>query len=191
MSNSAETHSTSSDKISSNKISQDNPKALKNPWVLGWLGLLLVVLAVNIGFISLAFITNPGLVDKNYYENSQDYEENIVKYREARTALGWTYQADFPQNPVQNKNELYRLSVVDKAGLPLKAATVSVNAYRPSDASADFDIELTEVAPGIYEANITYPLKGIWEITIRIKRDDDVYDFTRRASIVTSGIVAQ
>ncbi len=169
--------------MNKNAISQDNPKALRNPWVLGWLALVVVVLAVNIGFISLAFITNPGLVDKNYYEKSQDFEENLVKYREARSALGWTYQADFPQNPVMNQPHLYRLSVVDKAGLPLTAAKVSLNAYRPSDANADFQSSLNEVGAGIYEGYINYPLKGIWEITINISREDDVYDFTRRASI--------
>jgi len=166
-------------------ISQDNPKALKNPWVLGWLALLGTVLVVNIGFISLAFITNPGLVDKNYYENSQDYEENIVKYREARNALAWSYQADYPQSPVMNNKELYRLTVVDKAGLPLTAASVTVKAYRPSDASADFEATLSEVGAGIYEGYITYPLKGIWEITTDITREEARYDFIRRASIVT------
>lgn len=168
-----------------NSISQDNPRALKNPWVLGWLALVIVVLGVNIGFITLAFVTNPGLVDKNYYENSQDYEENIIKYRQARNALGWTYQTDFPGNPVINKNELYRLSLVDKAGLPLTAAAISVSAYRPSDASADFEATLSEVDAGIYEGYINYPLKGIWEITINVNRDNDHYHFTRRASIVT------
>ena len=173
--------------ISMNKktISQDNPKAFKNPWFLGWMALLFVVLAVNIGFISLAFITNPGLVDKNYYENSQDYEENLVKYREARSALGWTYQTDFPANPIVNKKEMHRLTVVDKAGLPLTAADITVKAYRPSDANADFTTTLNEVGAGIYEQYVTFPLKGIWEITYSIKRDEDVYDFTRRASIVT------
>ena len=166
-------------------ISQDNPKALKNPWVLGWLALVLVVFVVNIGFISMAFITNPGLVDKNYYENAQDYEENLVKYRAARAALGWTYQADFPNNPVINKKELYRLSVVDKVGQPLTAATIKFNSYRPSDASADFETTLSEVAAGMYEGYITFPLKGIWDITVSISREDDRYDFTRRASIVT------
>lgn len=172
--------------MNKNSISQDNPRALKNPWVLGWLALLIVVLAVNIGFISLAFLTNPGLVDKNYYENSQDYEKNLVKYREARSALGWTYQANFPVNPLINSRELYRLSVVDKAGLPLTAAEVTINAYRPSDASADFSTTLTEVGAGIYEGYIEYSLKGIWDITVNISRESDVYDFTRRASIVTS-----
>ena len=29
----------------------------------------------------------------------KDVEENLVKYRAARAALGWTYQANFPNNP--------------------------------------------------------------------------------------------
>ncbi len=169
----------------SQKISQENPKALKNPWVIGWLFLVGVVLAVNIGFISLAFITNPGLVDKDYYEKAEDYEENLVKYRTARAALGWTYQAAFPKNPVINTKNVYRLSMVDKAGLPLTAASVKLIAYRPSDASADFEVELLETRAGIYEGYVSYPLKGIWEITAAIVRGDDKYDFTRRASIVT------
>ncbi len=171
--------------MNKNSFSQDNPRALKNPWVIGWLALLGTVLAVNAGFITLAVVTNPGLVDKNYYENSQSFEETLITQRQARAALGWSYQADFPTRPVQNKNELYRLSVVDKTGMPLTAATVTVNAYRPSDASADFQTSLTEVGAGMYEGTINYPLKGIWEITVNISSDDDQYDFTRRASIVT------
>ena len=166
-------------------FSQDNPKALKNPWVIGWLILVGIVLAVNIGFISLAFITNPGLVDKDYYENAEDYEENLVKYRTARAALGWTYQAAFPKNPIINTKTLYRLSIVDKTGLPLTSANVKLIAYRPSDASADFEINLSEVKTGIYEGYMTYKLKGIWEITAVIQHGENKYDFTRRASIVT------
>lgn len=153
--------------------------------VFAVIGLIIVVLVVNIGFISLAYITNPGLVDKDYYEKGQDYEENMAKYRAARSALGWNYQTVFPKNPVLNKRELYRLAVVDKVGEPLTAANISVSAYRPSDASADFKVELSEIAAGIYEGYMTYPLKGIWEITVDIKREQDRYDFTRRASIVT------
>lgn len=173
--------------VSMNKdsYSQDNPKALKNPWVLGWLALVVIVLVVNIGFISLAFITNPGLVDKNYYEKAEDYENNLVKYRTARAALGWNYQAAYPINPIINQKSLYRLSLVNKTGLPLTSANIKISAYRPSDASADFKVTLLEVDAGIYEGYITYPLKGIWEITTKVEREGDTYDFTRRASIVT------
>jgi len=169
----------------SRKISQDNPRAFKNPWVLGWIALVVTVLAVNVGFISLAFITNPGLVDKNYYENAQDYEENLLKYRNAISALGWTYQTDFPQTPRLDKPEMYRLTVVDKAGLPLTAAEIIVNAYRPSDASADFQARLSEVGAGIYEGYIRFPLKGIWDMNFSIRHESDHFKFSRRTSIVT------
>jgi len=169
--------------VSGNVISQSNPIAIRNPWVLGWIALVIIVLGVNVGFISLAFITSPGLVDQNYYENAQDYEENLVKYRTARAALGWTYQADFPAHPVINNKARYQVSVVDKAGLPLTAASVRANAYRPSDASADFETHFTEVGGGIYEAEIIYPLKGRWEITIDIEHEEKHFSFTRHASI--------
>lgn len=170
---------------STNEFSQDNPQAFRNPWFYGVIGLIVVVLAVNIGFISLAFITNPGLVDKDYYEKGQDYEANMAKYRSARAALGWSYQTDFPSSPIINTKQLYRITIVDKVGQPLTDAQLAVSAYRPSDANADFNSTLSEVTAGIYEGYITYPLKGIWEITVNIHHGEDKYDFTRRASIVT------
>ncbi len=164
-------------------ISQSNPRAMKNPWVLGWIALVIIVFGVNAAFISLAFITSPGLVDQNYYENAQNYEENLVKYRTARAALGWTYQTDFPGQPVIYNKALYRVSVVDRAGLPLTDASLRVNVYRPSDASADFDTHFSEIGAGIYEAEITYPLKGRWEITIDIEHEEKHFSFTRHANI--------
>ena len=50
-------------------ISQSNNRAFRNPWVIAWIALVVIVLAVNIAMITLAVTTNPGLVDKDYYEN--------------------------------------------------------------------------------------------------------------------------
>jgi len=158
---------------------------MKNPWVLGWILLVAVVFAVNIVFISLAFITSPGLVDQNYYEKAQDYEENLLKYRAARAALGWTYQANFPEKPVLGKKVLYRLTIVDKVGQPLTAARIHFSAYRPSDAAADFKNALSEVGAGIYEGYITYPLKGRWEITLDIEHEEKHFKFSRHTNILT------
>jgi len=170
--------------MSNDTFSQNNPKAFKNPWVIGWIALVCIVLAVNIGFISLAFITSPGLVDKDYYDKAQDYEENLIKYRNARAALGWSYQADYPKNPTVQQKTQYQITLVDKAGLPLTDAEVNIVAYRPSDANADFEVRLNSIGHGIYQGYLNFPLKGIWEITTLIKHNDDKYDFTRRASVV-------
>ncbi|VAW62131.1 hypothetical protein MNBD_GAMMA10-820 [hydrothermal vent metagenome] len=165
-------------------ISQNNPRALKNPWVLGWIVLVIIVFSVNIGFISLAFITSPGLVDQNYYANAQDYEENLVKYRTAQSALGWTYQVHFPLQPVIHKKARYQLTVVDKIGQPLTGARISMSAYRPSDAAADFEQHFSEVGAGIYEAYISFPLKGRWEMTLSIEHQQRHFKFTRDARIL-------
>ena len=171
--------------MNKNAISQDNPNALKNPWVLGWLTLVGAALIGTVGLVVTAFVIPDQLIAKDYYEKAEDYEENFIKYRNARAALGWSYQADFPNSPVLNKKEMYRLSIVDKVGMPLTAAKVKLTAYRPSDADADFTVELTEVGAGMYEGYITYPLKGIWDITTDIEHEGNKYDFIRRASIMT------
>ena len=167
-------------------ISQSNPNAWRNPWVIGWILLVVIVLVVNIAMISLAFITNPGLVTEDYYEKGQDHEQNINKKIAARNALGWTFSTDFPTSPVMKHNELYRLNAVDKYGKPLTGAEVSITAYRPSDSEADFKVLMIETLPGLYEAKINYPLKGIWELTIILTRGEDTDDFVRRTSVVTN-----
>jgi len=166
------------------KISQENPNAWRNPWVLGWLALVAVVLIVNFVMITIAFVTNPGLVTEDYYEKGQEYEKNIGKIHAAREALGWTYTTNYPANPVMNKPAHYSFNIVDKKGLAISDATVSFSAYRPSDVNADFSTTMIETVPGRYEANINFPLKGLWEITATIKHSEDNYDFTRRASVL-------
>ena len=83
-----------------------------------------------------------------------------------------------------NTEELYRFSIVDKAGRPLSDAIVNISAYRPSDASADFLVKMLEVAPGVYQTKLSYPLKGFWELTVQIEREQDKYDFNRRTSVL-------
>lgn len=168
----------------SKRISQDNPNAWRNPWVLGWIALVVVVLAVNIGMISLAFITSPGLVTEDYYEKGIDHEKNFNKRMAARSALGWSYRTEFPTSPIMNTEQLYRFSIVDKVGRPLSDARVNISVYRPSDADADFNVSMLEVAPGIYQAKVNYPLKGIWELTVQIQRGEDQYDLNRRTSVL-------
>ncbi|MCW8847766.1 MAG: FixH family protein, partial [Sedimenticola sp.] len=51
----------------------------RNPWVLGWVGLVVVFLLANFVMIYLAITKNPGLVVDNYYERGQDYEKNMLK----------------------------------------------------------------------------------------------------------------
>jgi nitrogen fixation protein FixH len=164
-------------------FSQSNSRAMRNPWVVGWIALVVIVLSVNIVMISLAFLTNPGLVVEDYYERGQDYEKTINSRIAARNALGWDLSLEVESKPVVGRPAQFRLAAADKVGVPLRGGHVRVHAYRPSDAKADFEAVLEEGAAGQYEGEITFPLKGIWDLQLTVLHGDDQYDVGRRISV--------
>jgi len=166
------------------RISQASKRAFRNPWVLGWLALITVVLSVNVVFITLAVTTNPGLVSKDYYERGRDHERHYLDRKNERTKLGWTTSLEVPDSIQLGATQTYRFTVVDREGQPLKGAKVVLNAFRPSDANADFSEVLTETAPGRYEGAVTFPMKGIWDLLVHVERDSKGFDIPRRISVL-------
>lgn len=169
--------------VTEKTFSQSSKRAMRNPWVLGWMALVLVVLGVNTLFITTAVITSPGLVDKDYYEKGRYHEENLLKKREARNALGWQYNLQVAEKIPMNAGSPVRFSAVDRTGLPLRDAVIVVTAYRPSDASADFSATMVESMPGMYEANMQFPLKGIWDLILKVQSAEDELEVRHRISV--------
>lgn len=166
--------------ITTQGISQANNSAFRNPWVIGWIALVLIVLGVNATFIVLAVKTNPGLVDKDYYEKGRQFERNVQQQIAARNALGWSGQLDVPADLSRGQPTTIRFSVVDDKGMPMTPVKVVLGSYRPSDASADFSVEMKPFAPGQYEAQLAYGLKGLWELTARVSHGDQQFDLLKR-----------
>ena len=163
-------------------ISQDSKDALRNPWVLAVVAGILFVIGVNASFIVAAITTSPGLVDPNYYEKGRDHERRFADKVEMRNRLGWTMRLDTPTEIRSSSPGAYTLNVVDKVGLPLRRASVTFTAYRPSDATADFTLPMEEVYPGVYQARAVLPLKGIWDINITVQHKDNALNYRHRIS---------
>jgi nitrogen fixation protein FixH len=173
------------------RISQSNKSALRNPWVLGWLGLLSLVVIVNVGMITTAFVTSPGLVEKDYYEKGRDHEQNFLKKRTARNALGWSFRLDIPEEVTIGQKTAIRFSIVDKFGVALKDINIDLLAYRPSDASADINKSMQVFAPGQYQADVRFTLKGAWDLQVNAtktaeKGNTETYELiNQRINVVT------
>jgi len=165
------------------RISQHNKEAFRNPWVLGWIAAIVLVLLVNVAFIVTAIVTNPGLVDKDYYEKGRDLEKEFITLQQTRSRLGWQMKLEAVSRPMINQPARYTFSVVDRAGVPVDGDRALVRAYRPSDAASDFEMEMQEIAPGIYSAEITFPLKGIWDLTAILHKGEDALKVSRRISV--------
>jgi len=161
-------------------LSQSNKQAFRNPWVVGLIGAITVVLGVNIFFISTAITTSPGLVTKNYYEKGQDMEKHVRDRLAARKALAWTMQLQSPDEIHLGQKQRYLVTVVDRAGQPLTNAKMQLQAYRPSDADADFTVPMKETAPGQYSVEVAFKLKGVWDISGVARRDKDEFSSTQR-----------
>ena len=167
------------------KYSQSNRNALRNPWFLSILGIIAVFLVVNVVFVVFAVTSNPGLVADDYYEQGREYEKNIVTQLAARNNLHWETKLEIPKQITLNTPDTYRFSAVDSRGVSIMDADVKVIAYRPSDASADFVKPVEQIAPGLYQTQLEFPLPGIWDINLKVTHGKDIYHQSRRISVLT------
>ncbi|OGT00897.1 MAG: hypothetical protein A3F73_00505 [Gallionellales bacterium RIFCSPLOWO2_12_FULL_59_22] len=167
-------------------ISQDNKKGLRNPWFLGMAGLMVVVLSVNGAFIWLAAKNRPALVDREYNTKDRKSDSAALNDLESHRNLAWKTTIKQPEAIVTNTPAAYEIGVVDRAGAPV-SGTMEVQAYRASDASKDFITAFSETSPGNYQGYINFPLKGYWELRIRTKRGDELFEVnTGRFMVATA-----
>lgn len=155
-------------------ISQESKKAWRNPWALGMLGLIVLVVSVNGLFIWFSQQHRFSLVDHEYSTKDRKSDTAELKEIEAHHALAWKTSIKSPKDVVVNSPAAYEISVVDRNNVPV-SGTMEVEAYRAADASKDFTTAFTEVSPGTYQGKIAFPLKGFWELRIQVKRGDEVF----------------
>ena len=154
-------------------ISQSNRTGLRNPWVWGMLTLIVIVLSVNATFVWFATKgTRSALVERDYNTGDRKSNETLLSELGTQQALSWQTEVKKPESVVMGTPTAYEIGVKDREGKPV-TGTMEVAAYRPSDASKDFNIAFKEVAPGRYQGYINFPLKGYWELHIRIQRGED------------------
>ena len=156
-------------------ISQDNKSGLRNPWFLGMLAAIIMVLGVNGAFIWLAMHKRSSLVDREYSTRDRKSDAAVLGDLRSHKALAWRITIKQPRGITMNSPATYEISVADREGEPVSGA-MEVEAYRPSDAGKDFATAFKEVLPGNYQGYINFPLKGYWELRIRIKRGEDVFE---------------
>lgn len=153
---------------------RDKQSAWRSPWVIAWIGILVVFVLVSGYRIYLAVQTNPGLVDADYYQRGQDYERNRLK-KMARDP-GWLMKLEAPLKVDVGKPARFHFRVTDKHGEPVTPDAVTFYVYRPSDAKKDFSQPMQAVGSGEYEADVTFPLLGLWDILVSVQNGEDEYN---------------
>lgn len=163
-------------------ISQNNKEALKNPWVWGLILFFLTFLAANAVFIYLAFKSPPNLVVPDFYERGKRYEDTQLRIEEEK-ALGWTGILTVPKKTRVNQTQSYEILIQGRNAVSLALDSVIIEAYRPSDERADFSEAMEAVSPGIYTAEMSFSLPGIWDVIVVAKQGEQEFLVAKRITI--------
>lgn len=166
-------------------ISQQNKDGLRNPWMLGMIGAIIVVFIVNGAFIWFATHNRSTLVERDYSTKDRKSNAAVVSDLQEQKALAWKATIRQPKSIVMGSPAGYEIGVVDREGAPV-SGMVEVEAYRASDESKDFSTAFSEVSPGNYQGYVSFPLKGYWELRIRVKRGNEVFEVVTNKLLVST-----
>ena len=145
--------------------------AWKNPFVIAWMVILVVVLAVNFFMVSMAIVTNPGLVIDDYYEQGKRMDV-ILAEQKRMEKIGWQFNIDMPILS-EGKSQTVTLQVLDKNNQPFDVDSAMLYYYRPSDRELDGEIKMLPTGnTGEYQQEFSLPLKGKWDLIMEVEKGD-------------------
>lgn len=156
-------------------LAQENKKSWRNPWFIGIVSVVVTALLVNSVLIWYALHRGSTLVDHEYSTRDRKSDSETIEDIQAHNSLAWKITIKQPKTVVLGSPAAYEIDVVDRLGAPVSGA-MEVVAYRASDANQDFAVPFTEVSSGTYQGYISFPLKGLWELRIHVKRGTDEFE---------------
>jgi len=164
--------------VATKQDTRDWSVAWKNPFIIAWVTILLIVLTVNFFMVSMAIVTNPGLVIEDYYEQGKRMDVILAEQRRMEK-LGWQLEVDMPILS-EGKAQQVKLAVKDKENNAFDVDSAILYYYRPSDRKLDGEITMTKVpGTGLYEQTLTLPLKGKWDLIMEVTKGDQRYNIGR------------
>ena len=165
-------------------LTQKDKTGWRNPWVIGMAGLIVATLLVNTLLIWYALHSRSTLVDHEYSSKDRKSDTETIDDIQAQNSLAWKVTVKQPKALMLATPASYEIEVADRQGLPV-SGEMEVVAYRSSDAEKDFSVPFKEVTSGKYQGFISFPLKGYWELRIRVKRNKDVFEVGSSKFLVT------
>jgi len=147
--------------------------AWKNPFVLGWVGILIIVVTVNFFMVSMAIVTSTGLTVPDFYEKGKNMAAIVAK-RGEMMEMGWQVDLVMPEL-VQNTNAPLVMNLKNKQGDAFDVDSAVLYYYRITKKD-DGEIVFSPTGKlGEYTAQISLPLKGKYEMVLELLKEDKKY----------------
>lgn len=117
----------------------------------------------------------PGTTAHDFQKKEALYNDYLQQV-ENQKARGWQVDYGWLQDPVKDQASSFQVKAMDRHGSPIAGAQVTTRFMRPSNQREDFTLALAETAAGVYAAQATPALAGLWQVVILVQRGEDVHE---------------
>ncbi|MFO1422838.1 MAG: FixH family protein [Candidatus Competibacteraceae bacterium] len=124
----------------------------------------------------------PGVVARDFHQKEALYNQ-YLQQMERQHQRGWRIQKGWLTEPVAGEPTVFRVAARTRADEPLSGATVTGRFLRPSSSALDIAFTLTEQAPGVYEAALTLPAAGSWDLVLQIRQGNDLHEISAGTTV--------
>jgi len=135
-----------------------------------------VIIGINAFYIYLANKSWRGVTTQDAYEKGVAYNE-VITQNKKQQEMGWKVEIKYQRIDEKNGSLLVKLS--DKNSALIKDANIRAEIKRPTQEGFDFKAPLV-FKDGVYEAKISFPMKGQWDITLDIARGEERFFEVKR-----------
>ncbi len=148
------------------------------PWT--FVGLFAVMLVANGCLVYFAFGSFTGLSTKQPYRQGLGF--NAALDANARQeALG--LEPVLTLTPDAGGALRVSFEVRSRSGEALRTSPPEIAFRRPTAEGHDFSITLTDAGEGRFTGRATPPLRGLWDLHIRVRNDRRTYKWIRRVRV--------
>jgi len=152
-------------------------------WALVPLGLLTCMFA-GLGTLAYIAIDDPSFsLEPDYYAKAVQWDRSQAQLRE-NEALGFALDVQQPVVVAADGQAAFELRLTDRAGAAISGARLEVEAFPNAFASRVERRLLQEVAPGVYRANLSHGMPGLWELRCHVSVGSSHYARVLRTDLV-------
>ncbi|MDG4554808.1 MAG: FixH family protein [Candidatus Competibacter sp.] len=117
----------------------------------------------------------PGVIARDFHKKEALYNQYLQQVERQRQR-GWQVHKGWLNEPIAGQPALFRATVQTRDGEPLASATLVGQFLRPSTSTLDVDFTLAETAPGVYEAPVSLPVAGHWNLVLQIRKGEELHE---------------
>ena len=124
----------------------------------------------------------PGVVSHDFQKKEALYNEYLQQVERQRQR-GWQIRKGWLADPVVGEPAVFRVEAKTRTGEPLAGANVTGRFLRPSGSVLDIVFALTERQPGVYEAALTLPAAGAWNLVLEVRQGDELHEIRANTQV--------